>query len=154
MVIELLLSVSPGSKVIQDLATKFGVQKMRFQAKHKDCILCGRCVRMCAEQMMGKAIGFVGRGQNRRIATPFDMTSEECRRCGGCMYICPVCTARCQGWDAKNPVCGNCLSMTPTCADVYGDYTCYMGPTGSCGTCVPRKADKKAVHKKQTAGGN
>ena len=30
------------------------------------CIQCGLCVRMCAEQMMAGAIGFAGRGLNRR----------------------------------------------------------------------------------------
>jgi coenzyme F420 hydrogenase subunit beta len=136
MLIELLLSVCPSSKVIQDLASKFGVGKVRFKQRHDDCILCGLCVRMCEEQMMAKAIGFVGRGHKKRISTPFDAKSDVCRRCGGCIYICPACMARCQGPDAKNAVCGSCASLQPTCSDVYEDYLCYMGPTGSCGTCV------------------
>ncbi|MBI4678230.1 MAG: (2Fe-2S)-binding protein [Elusimicrobia bacterium] len=136
MLIELLVSIAPSSKVIQDLAARFGVQKCRFKPKYEDCILCGLCVRMCQEQMMSGAIDFVGRGQKRRITTPFDKKSELCRTCGGCMYICPVCTLRCQGPSAPTDVCGSCVCMEPTCIEKFDDYMCYLGPTGVCGTCV------------------
>jgi NADH dehydrogenase/NADH:ubiquinone oxidoreductase subunit G len=136
MLVELMLSVAPGSKTIQDLASSMNVQQVRFKVRHDNCILCGLCVRMCAEQMMGKAIGFVGRGYRRRITTPFDMKAEECRACGGCMYICPACQSRCQGPEAVNAVCGSCLAPAPTCLEVYQDYACFMGPAGDCGTCV------------------
>ncbi|MBM3304577.1 MAG: 4Fe-4S dicluster domain-containing protein, partial [Candidatus Aminicenantes bacterium] len=90
MMIELMLSVAPGSKQLQDLASKFGVTRVRFKPKNEECILCGLCVRMCAEQMDARAIGFQQRGYKRKISTPFDMRSEECRLCGACMYICPA----------------------------------------------------------------
>jgi bidirectional [NiFe] hydrogenase diaphorase subunit len=80
MIIELLLGTCPQSKVIQDLASKFNVRQQRFKQEHEDCILCGLCVRMCEEQMMAKAIGFRGRGENRSIGTPFDIKSEVCRQ--------------------------------------------------------------------------
>lgn len=143
MVVELLLGSCSSSKELQDLAAKFRVETMRFKPNHDDCILCGRCVRMCAEQMMGAAIGFLGRGQDLKIGTAFDKPSADCRRCGGCMYVCPVCTNRCQGHDAPNEVCGRCGSMAQTCSDAFDDYMCYMGSTGSCGTCV--RPDHKAV---------
>ncbi len=139
MLVELMLSVCPGSKRIQDLASSLNVQQVRFKVRHEQCILCGLCVRMCAEQMMAKAIGFVGRGYRRRISTPFDMKSEACRLCGGCMYICPACQSRCQGPDAANAVCGSCLAPTPTCLDTYQDFACFIGATGDCGTCVRKK---------------
>ncbi|MFA5138024.1 MAG: 2Fe-2S iron-sulfur cluster-binding protein [Elusimicrobiota bacterium] len=159
MNIELLLASCPSSKTIQDLAAQFGVQKVRFKVRHDDCILCGLCVRMCEEQMMAKAIGFVNRGHKKRITTPFDAKSDVCRRCGGCMYICPVCSSRCQGPEASNTVCGSCLSMQPTCVEVYDDYQCYLGPTGSCGTCVrkeegtAKKAKQSPIKEKVTSGG-
>ena len=62
MMIELMLSIAPKSKVIQDLASKFGVKQVRFELRNEECILCGLCVRMCAEQMDGHAIGFQNRG--------------------------------------------------------------------------------------------
>lgn len=91
VLIELLLAECPTSKVLQDLAAKHQVRKIRVKQDYKDCILCGLCVRMCEEQMAAGAIGYVGRGHNRRITTPFDMKSDVCRTCGACMYICPAC---------------------------------------------------------------
>jgi predicted molibdopterin-dependent oxidoreductase YjgC len=136
MNIELMLSIAPYSKVIQDLASKFGVTRVRFKVRNEECVLCGLCVRMCREQMDGKAIGFVRRGIDMRITTAFDKKSQECRLCGGCMYICPACQLRCQGPDAETAVCNACLTMDPTCVDVYDELQCWMYDAGRCGTCV------------------
>lgn len=143
MMIELMLSVAPFSKQIQDLASKFGVTKMRFTPRNQECILCGLCVRMCAEQMDGRAIGFQNRGSKRKISTPFDVRSEECRLCGGCMYICPACQLRCQGPDAETAVCNACLTMEPTCLDAYDELQCWMYDAGRCGTCVQETPAEK-----------
>ena len=143
ILVELLLASAPSSKVIQDLASKLGVQKVRFKVDHDDCIYCGLCVRMCAEQMGARAIGFVNRGDKIKITTPFDRASDECRRCGACMYICPVCQLRCDGPDAKHTVCGGCLTVEPSCLEFHEDYQCYMGTKGDCGTCVREKPEKK-----------
>ena len=142
VLVELLLSSCPSSKTIQDLASKLGVQRVRFKVEHEDCVYCGLCVRICAEQMGAKAIGFVNRGRNVRITTPFDRKSEECLRCGACMYVCPACQLRCQGPESPGVVCGSCLSPQPTCLESYPDLMCYMGGTGDCGTCVREKSDK------------
>jgi len=139
MNIELMLSIAPYSKVIQDLASKFGVTQVRFKPRNEECVLCGLCVRMCREQMDGKAIGFVNRGIDMHITTPFDKKSEECRLCGGCIYICPACQLRCQGPDAETAVCNACLTMDPTCIDVYDELQCWMYDAGRCGTCVKEK---------------
>ena len=136
MMIELMLSVAPYSKQIQDLASQFGVRQLRFDIRNEECILCGLCVRMCHEQMDGKAIGFQKRGYKRKISTPFDKRSEECRLCGGCMYVCPACQLRCQGPQAETGVCNACLTMDPTCLDTYGELQCWMYDAGRCGTCV------------------
>ena len=134
MVIELLLSVCPQSKTIQDLASKFGVRQQRFKQEYKDCILCGLCVRMCEEQMMAKAIGFRGRGENRSIGTPFDVESDICRRCGGCIYVCPACQLRCTYNEPEKAICGGCANLTPPCVekDQFNDMMCYMEPCVAC----------------------
>ena len=142
MVIELLLASCPQSKTIQDIASAHGVRQQRFRQEHEECILCGRCVRMCEEQMVAKAIGFQGRGENRKIGTPFGVRPDECRLCGGCMYICPVCMARCMGWDAKEPVCGGCLNLEPPCMDYFDDQMCYMDPCVACEQASGRKPKK------------
>lgn len=141
LMVELLLSMCPGSKTVQDLASQLGVQKVRFKVEQGDCILCGLCVRICAEQMDGRAIGFVNRGGKLRITTPFDMKSDVCRHCGACMYVCPACQLRCQGPEPPGVVCGSCLRPEPTCVEFYPDQMCYMGAVGDCGTCV-REAKK------------
>ena len=91
MIVELLLASCPQSKTIQDIASALDVRQQRFRQEHEDCILCGRCVRMCSEQMAAGAIGFRGRGSHRGIGTPFDVSSEKCRLCGGCANLAPPC---------------------------------------------------------------
>jgi len=71
LILELLLARCPNSKTLQDLASQMGLEQVRFRMENEDCILCGLCVRMCAEQMGSGAIGFVGRGQKREVVTPF-----------------------------------------------------------------------------------
>ncbi len=147
MVIELMLARCSNSKIIQDLASKYGVQKVRFKLKNDDCILCGLCVRVCKEQMMAGAIDFVNRGSDIKITTPFDDKSDVCRTCGACMYICPICQLRCQGPEPPGAVCGGCLNLTPTCLDHYDDAQCFMIESG-CGTCV-REPIKKEIEEKE-----
>jgi bidirectional [NiFe] hydrogenase diaphorase subunit len=148
MVLELLIAQCPTSKRLQDLAAQIGLQHVRFRPKWEKCIYCGLCVRMCEEQMMAKAIGFVDRGNKLAITTPFDMASEECRRCGGCIYICPACTLRCEGAEPDEVLCGRCENSTqPTCLEVYDNYACWMGLKGDCGTCAQEEAEKQAVPK-------
>ena len=130
-----MIARCPNSKTLQDLASKYNLQKIRFKIKHEDCILCGLCVRMCKEQMMSGAIDFIGRGKDRRITTAFDEKSDLCRTCGGCMYICPICELRCQGPDPPGTICGSCLEMSPTCLDFSNDAQCFMVESG-CGTCM------------------
>ncbi len=134
MTIELLLASCPQSKTIQDIAAAHGVRRQRFKQEYEDCILCGLCVRMCEEQMMAKAIGFKGRGENRTIGTPFDIKSDVCRLCGGCMYVCPVCQLRCTYNEPEKAVCGGCENLQPPCIEKeqFHDMMCYMNPCVAC----------------------
>ena len=141
VLVELLLATCPSSKTIQDLAAAMGVRKVRFNVEHNDCILCGLCVRMCAEQMDAKAIGFVNRGIDRKITTPFDIKTDVCRTCGACMYICPVCELRCEGPDASGDVCGSCANIPPVCLEEEDDKMCFMDPCGLCYKELGRKKD-------------
>jgi NADH dehydrogenase/NADH:ubiquinone oxidoreductase subunit G len=134
MILELLLASCPQSKVIQDLASAHEVRQQRFRQEHEDCILCGRCTRMCDEQMVAKAIGFRGRGEERSIGTPFDMKSETCRLCGGCIYVCPACTLRCTYTEPDKAICGGCANLAPPCVkkEQFDDMMCYMDPCVVC----------------------
>jgi bidirectional [NiFe] hydrogenase diaphorase subunit len=139
MVLELLLASCPQSKTIQDLASAHGIRQQRFKQEHEDCILCGLCVRVCAEQMMAGAIGFRSRGQSRSIGTPFDKKSEVCRLCGACIYICPACQLRCTFSEPDKAICGGCANIPPPCvsSSQHDDMMCYMNPCVACEIAKP-----------------
>ena len=134
MILELLLASCPQSKTIQDLASAHGIRQQRFKQEYEDCILCGLCVRMCQEQMIAMAIGFRRRGANRSIGTPFDIKSDVCRLCGGCMYVCPACQLRCTYTEPEKAVCGGCANLSPPCIEKeqFDDMMCYMSPCVAC----------------------
>jgi bidirectional [NiFe] hydrogenase diaphorase subunit len=140
MLLELLIARCPNSKTLQDLASKIGLEKVRFKMENEECILCGLCVRMCAEQMRGGAIGFVGRGQKREVVTPFRVASEECRNCGACMYICPLVELQCRGVKTPGELCNSCLIPSPQCLEEYDQIMC---TADSCGTCIPKEKKSK-----------
>ena len=134
MILELLLASCPQSKTIQDLASAHNVRQQRFRQEQEKCILCGRCVRMCREQMVAGAIGFRYRGEKRSIGTPFDVKSDVCRLCGGCMYVCPACELRCTFTEPDKAICGGCANLSPPCLEKEGfdDMLCYMQPCVAC----------------------
>ncbi len=148
LLIELYVATCPSSKRIQDLASAMGVRQCRYQAEHETCIQCGLCVRMCAHQMMAGAIGFAGRGVNRSVSRPFDMTDERCRQCGACLYICPVCELRCAGPNAESTLCNGCLNFSPVCFQSYDDAMCFLAPCHACELSGPLRPD---VHIKSRA---
>jgi len=136
MILELLIARCPNSKTLQDLASEIGLEQVRFKMENEDCILCGLCVRMCAEHMGSGAIGFVGRGKKREVITPFRMASEICRNCGACMYICPAVNLQCRGVNSPGALCNSCLIITPQCLEKYGQVMCSQN---SCGACVEKE---------------
>jgi len=56
------------------------------------CILCGRCVRVCAEVQGIDTLDFAGRGFDAMVTTAFDLPQSEmnCALCGQCAAVCPV----------------------------------------------------------------
>ncbi|MBE9515136.1 MAG: (2Fe-2S)-binding protein [Chloroflexi bacterium] len=61
----------------------------RFRAKPTRCILCGQCVRYCDEVVGEHAIGFMGRGIDRRVAF-FPEKARACLTCQACFNLCPT----------------------------------------------------------------
>ena len=131
LIIELLLASCPNSKMLQDMAANMGINRVRFKIKDKSCILCGLCVRYCKEQMQSGGIGFISRGTSRRVATAFEVTPEECRNCGGCEWICPVCERACTAGNLIDGLCGGCqnLALVETCPVCTG-CSKSVGPLG------------------------
>jgi NADH dehydrogenase/NADH:ubiquinone oxidoreductase subunit G len=148
MLIELLLATCPQSKIIQDIAAAHDVRQQRFKQEYEDCIMCGLCVRMCEEQMMAKAIGFRGRGEILTIGTPFDIKSDVCRLCGGCIYVCPACQLRCTYTDPEKAVCGGCANLSPPCVEKvqFDDMMCYMDPCVACEIIKPNERNGGKHH--------
>ena len=64
----------------------------RFTADHNRCILCTRCVRVCAEIEGAHVWDVMGRGINSIVIT--DLNEEwgksSCTRCGKCVQVCPT----------------------------------------------------------------
>lgn len=109
MLVELMLASCPNSRTLQCLASSLGIERIRFKGEDRGCLLCGLCVRMCAEQMQGGAIGFAERGVERDVAMPFHKRTDACRECGACLYICPVCELPCPGLLEPGELCDACL---------------------------------------------
>lgn len=110
---ELLVAQAPNSRAIQDIAIRCGVKEVRYPFRNENCILCGRCVRVCNELFGAKAIGFVGRGKDRRIDSPFGSLSEFCIHCGMCFDVCPMAIIPCGGYmkAGEEHLCGQCESQ-------------------------------------------
>lgn len=88
--LELLLARSPESPYVRELAAKHGVTRARFSSMGDDCILCGLCVRVCAEVVKADAIGFSQRGIGRKVDSPFGIDHSRCIACGACTFVCPT----------------------------------------------------------------
>ncbi|MBW1766069.1 MAG: (2Fe-2S)-binding protein [Deltaproteobacteria bacterium] len=90
MILELMLAHAPDAPVLQDLAQEYGADKDRFEKEPSFCILCGLCVRYCAEVKKKNAIGFVDRGPSREINFIPEIASKECWDCKECFPLCPT----------------------------------------------------------------
>ena len=103
-IVQLLLSRNPDIEDVQNIAKSLGVSAdektldpvgkyllMRAQPlSDTKCILCGLCVRVCAEITERHAISFSGRGMKRKVTSPFGKIAETCIGCGACAYVCPT----------------------------------------------------------------
>jgi NADH-quinone oxidoreductase subunit G len=94
-----------GECELQDMTFRYGAGESRFLETKQHvqeqqwspvvfydkprCILCFRCVRICAEGMGVAALGVVNRGASSEIA-PNAGDHLLCDECGMCIDICPV----------------------------------------------------------------
>lgn len=90
MIVEFELARCADLPVLRKLAEDLGIDKSRFGEGKNECILCGLCVRTCWELVGAKAIGFVNRGTDREVATPYHAISDACIGCGACVEMCPT----------------------------------------------------------------
>ncbi len=90
MILELMLAHAPDAQALQSLAEEYGANKARFEKEPAFCILCGLCVRYCAEVKKKNAIAFVDQGARREINFISEIASQECRSCKECFSLCPT----------------------------------------------------------------
>jgi bidirectional [NiFe] hydrogenase diaphorase subunit len=64
----------------------------RFTVDHNRCILCTRCVRVCAEIEGAHVWDVANRGINSIVITDLhdNWGSSSCTRCGKCVQVCPT----------------------------------------------------------------
>ncbi|MBW1642772.1 MAG: FAD-dependent oxidoreductase, partial [Deltaproteobacteria bacterium] len=150
LIIELLLARCPDVPVIRELAEKYGIETPRFKLGDSNCILCGLCVRMCAERMGASAISMTGRGSDMRVETPFQIKSDVCQACGACESVCPTGCIDIRKiakyeprpllseWDAGLQERGAVYMPFPQAvplAAVIDSEACVHVNTGNCGIC-------------------
>ena len=93
---------------LQQLATTLGVEEYLYagERKHFDidssscsivrdsdkCILCGKCVRVCAEIQGVNALSISARGYKTNVGPAYNMEMKDsvCINCGQCTLVCPT----------------------------------------------------------------
>jgi bidirectional [NiFe] hydrogenase diaphorase subunit len=94
---------------LQDLAMKLGVTNVRFPYRfprlevdmtharyvldHNRCVLCSRCVRVCAEVEGAHVWDIASRGISSRVICELNQRwgeSRSCTNCGKCVQVCPT----------------------------------------------------------------
>lgn len=116
-ILELILANHPtdcmtcqkfGDCKLAEYAYQYGVRNSTFQGEvhqypiddsspvilrdNNKCILCGKCVRVCAEIQGQDVLDFAYRGFNTKVTPALDLGYGEssCVSCGSCVAVCPV----------------------------------------------------------------
>jgi len=103
---------------------------------HNRCILCGRCVRACAEIAGTRVLSFHNRGPRNLVGLDLHASREgsTCNGCGVCLQVCPTgaitnryrthyaVKGHAKDWKAKESLCAECGLLCPTSSRVH-DHT-------------------------------
>lgn len=185
-ILELLLANHPkdcltcgkaGDCRLQDYAYRYGVREAGFSGEAhtypiendnpfiirdmNKCILCGNCVRMCAEVQGQNVLDFTHRGVQTKITTALDLplSQSECVFCGNCVAVCPVgalqekgLRSRARTWEVRKvkticPYCGTGCSLELNVKDnqVVGVTSC-DGEVNGQALCVKGRFGYGFIH--------
>jgi len=100
---------------------------------HNRCILCGRCVRACAEITGTHVLNFHNRGPKNLVGLDLNASREEssCFGCGACLQVCPTgaiynryrthyaVKGHSKDWKAIESLCPECGLLCPTTSQVH-----------------------------------
>ena len=90
VILEELLAHAPNSPELVQLAREYRADRDRFDKDPSFCILCGLCVRYCAEVKQKNAVDFIERGALREISFIPEIAAKECWDCQECFALCPT----------------------------------------------------------------
>lgn len=90
VILEELLAHAPNSPELVELAREYQADANRFEMDPSFCILCGLCVRYCAEVKGRHAVDFIERGAQREISFIPEIAQKECWDCQECFALCPT----------------------------------------------------------------
>lgn len=99
-----------GSCELQKYSEEYGIRNIKFPTIQKEdflpldtsnpslvrdpnkCILCGACVRACAEFQGHAVLGFANRGSKTQVQPMAgrDLAKTDCIFCGQCQAVCPT----------------------------------------------------------------
>jgi len=90
VLLEELLAHAPFAPELERLAREYGADRDRFEKESSFCVLCGLCVRYCAEVKQNHAVGYIDNGATREISFIPEVASKECWGCQECFALCPT----------------------------------------------------------------
>lgn len=106
--IDCLTCEKMGECELSRYAYEYGVKKDVFQGAKREyelddsnpfitrdlnkCILCGKCVRACAEIQVNHVLDYSKRGFETQVGPAFNLPygESDCVFCGSCLAVCPV----------------------------------------------------------------
>lgn len=127
-----------GDCELQRLAIEHGMDHVRYpflysdfendathpdlQLDHNRCILCLRCIRVCAEKVGAHTLDLKDRGWNAKVTSDLGSKlglSDTCVNCGACAQVCPTgtITIREFAYRGRRSDCDDVVeSVCPLCA--------------------------------------
>lgn len=144
-ILSMLRDRAPISGRLAELCDFYKVpENERFTVlKDEKCILCGLCVQSCSSVGSG-AISSVGRGIEKKVATPYCEPSKDCIGCGSCAAVCPTGAIECTEHGNTRTIWGKEFELL--CCTVCGkafataEELARAGAVdGVCGTCRQMK---------------